>query len=98
VLRLIQSKSTTLATVDLDGKLIGPWVDEVRTTVAGLRSGQKVCLNLEHLSFADAAGLKLLTGLRRDGILIIGASPLIDGLLKLQDDQAARSLDAEKVR
>lgn len=98
VLRLIHSKSMTLATVDLDGKLIGPWVDEVRTTVAGLQRGQKVCLNLQHLSYADAAGLELLCRMRSDGILLVGASPLIDGLLQLHGGQAARSVDVEELR
>jgi ABC-type transporter Mla MlaB component len=88
VLRLIHSKSTTMTTVDLDGKLIGPWVEEVRTTVGALSGGQTVCLNLEHLSFADAAGVSLLYGLRRDGIQLVGASPLIDGLLQLHGQQA----------
>jgi anti-anti-sigma regulatory factor len=89
MLRINQSKTLTLATVDVDGKLVGPWVDEVRTTVTALLRDQAVCLNLQHLSFADAAGLSLLFTLRNDGILLIGASPLIDGLLKSHGDRAA---------
>jgi anti-anti-sigma regulatory factor len=89
MLRINQSKTLTLATVDVDGKLVGPWVDEVRTTITALLRDQAVCLNLQHLSFADAAGLSLLCTLRNDGILLIGASPLIDGLLKSCGDHAA---------
>jgi anti-anti-sigma regulatory factor len=98
VLRLIHSKSVTLATVDLDGKLVGPWVDEVRTTVAKLRRDQAVCLNLEHLSFADAAGFRLLCEMRRDGVQLVGVSPLIDGLLEHHSDRAAHELVAGEPR
>jgi anti-anti-sigma regulatory factor len=86
----------TLATLDVDGKLVGPWVDEMRTTVAALRREHSVCLNLQHLSFADAAGLSLLCTLRHDGILLVGASPLIDGMLKVHIDQSAHEPRAGK--
>lgn len=89
MLHINKSRTLTLATVDLDGKLVGPWVDEVRTTIATLLREQAVCLNLQHLSFADDAGLSLLRTLCHDGILLVGASPLIDGLLKLHGDEAA---------
>ena len=94
VLRLFHSTSMMLATVELDGKLVGPWVDEVRTTVATLRGGRTVRLDLQHLSFADAAGLKLLCTLRREGILLVGASPLIDGLLASQGGQQVQQHNA----
>jgi anti-anti-sigma regulatory factor len=89
MLRINQSRTSTLATVDVDGKLVGPWVDELGTTVTALQREQPVCVNLQHLSFADAAGLSLLCTLRNDGVLLIGASPLIDGLLKSRGDHAA---------
>jgi hypothetical protein len=98
VLRLIHSKSMRLATVALDGKLVGPSVDEVRATVGYLRSGQKVCLNLQHLSYADAPGIGLLCAMRGEGILLVGATLLIDGLIKLHGDQSARSADVEELR
>ena len=94
MLRLTQSWTKTLATVDLDGKLCGPWVDEVRTTVAGLTSEAPVCLNLQQLSFADAAGIDLLCTLSREGVRLVAASPLIDGLLKAHRDRAVETLHA----
>jgi anti-anti-sigma regulatory factor len=88
----------TLATIDVDGKLVGPWVRELHTTVTTLRKEQAVCLNLQHLNFADDAGLSLLRTLRHDGVLLIGASPLIDGMLKLQGDATATELGTEQRR
>ncbi len=94
MLRITQSKSVMLAIVDLDGKLVGPWVDEVRTIVAALRTDKAVCLNLQHLSFADAQGLSLLYALRLDGVRLVSASPLIDGMLELHRNQTTQALPA----
>ena len=49
--------------------------------MALLGAKDAVRLNLEHLSFADAAGIEMLREVRSDGVQLIGASPLIEGLL-----------------
>lgn len=82
MLRLVISTSAAHVTVDLDGKLVGPWVDEVHRIVAELRAEQRVCLNLRHLRYADAAGVGLLCAFRNDGIEFIGVPPLIAGMLE----------------
>ncbi len=81
-----------LTTIDLDGKLLGPWIDELRSVVAAARVKDAVCLNLAHLSFADAAGIDLLRAFRRDGIQLVGASPLIDGLLASREEMATSNV------
>jgi len=81
VLRITSTGSVTLKTVLLDGKLSGPWVEEARAVISALGSADTLCLNLEHLTFADQSGIDLLRTLRREGIRLIGASPLIEGLL-----------------
>ena len=50
----------TLALLALDGKLLGPWVEELRSVIATLPGDGAVRLNLENLIFADAAGIELL--------------------------------------
>ncbi len=92
VLRITHRGSVTLATIDLEGKLVGPWIDELRSVVAAVRVKDAVCLNLQHLSFADAAGLDLLRAFRRDGIHLVGASPLIEGLLASREGAATLSV------
>lgn len=71
----------TLALLALDGKLLGPWVEELRSVIATLPGDGAVRLNLENLIFADAAGIELLQTAQRNGIQLAGASPLIDALL-----------------
>ena len=97
MLRINHSGSVTLATIDLEGKLVGPWVDELRRVVATVRIKDAVRLNLEHLSFADAAGIDLLREFARAGMQLAGASPLIAGLLASREE-AATSSDIADVR
>jgi ABC-type transporter Mla MlaB component len=73
--------SIKLATVALEGKLLAPWVDEVRTIVTNLLRSDAVRLNLDELSFADSSGIVLLHELDRAGVDLCGCSPLITGLL-----------------
>ncbi|HEY0803128.1 MAG TPA: hypothetical protein VGD54_20000, partial [Steroidobacteraceae bacterium] len=58
------------------------WVPEVRSAVAAARTRAEVCLNLEHLQFADSAGVELLRDLQaREGVQLMAASPFVDALL-----------------
>lgn len=84
MLRITHSGYMTVATIDLEGKLVGPWVEELRRTIGSLQPEEAKRLNLAGLAFADTAGLRLLLDLRRGGVDLVGAMPLIEGLLALQ--------------
>ena len=86
MLRITQSGIMTVAVIDLDGKLVGPWVDELQRAIGAIPHGDEKRLNLAKLAFADAAGLRLLHALRRDGVEFVGALPLIAALLALHSD------------
>jgi len=73
-----------VATVHLHGKLVGPWVEELRTTVETLGRDGTIRLNLEHLAFADVAGLLLLQRLQHEGVELLAVQPLIAGMLASQ--------------
>ena len=81
MLRITVSGYVKVRTLELDGKLVGPWVDELRTAIRSAGGGESVCLNLQHLAFADTAGLGLLRELRGEGVQLVGALPLMEGLL-----------------
>jgi hypothetical protein len=67
----------------LEGRLIGPWVDELRRSCddAGARANH-VALDLVHLSFADRDGLRLLQALTERGIALLNSSPFVAEQLK----------------
>jgi anti-anti-sigma regulatory factor len=81
MLRITQSPAVQITTLNLEGKLLEPWIEEVRTAVADARARGVVRLNLDELRYMDHAGVELLRGLRKDGIELTGGSALIQGLL-----------------
>lgn len=70
------------ATLLLEGRLLGPWVDELESAVIATGAGaERICLNLAGVQFADAAGVRLLRRLSGQGIHLEGLSPFIRELL-----------------
>ena len=78
----------TFALIGLEGKLLGAWVEEARQIIAAARASDRICLNLQGLTFADSRGIELLRSLRREGIPLLGCSPLIEGLLAANEAAA----------
>jgi len=88
LLLITQPVQMTLVSIGLEGKLIGAWVGETRQIVATASASNRVCLNLQGLTFADSRGIELLRTLRREGIPLLGCSPLIEGLLAANEVSA----------
>lgn len=68
--------------VALEGKLLGPWVEEVRTLFL---PGSGSRLDLSAVTFVDAAGSDLLRQLLREGVVIESCSAFVAALLGLND-------------
>lgn len=88
MLRITQSPSVQLITINLEGKLLAPWIEEVRTAVAAAQSQGAVRLNLHELSFADHVGVELLRELSKAGVQRIGGSAFIEGLISASEHVA----------
>ncbi len=66
----------------LEGRLIGPWVAELRAAVSTARSAAgSVKLDLSGIHFVDNEGLMLLRRLAEEGVALSNASPFIQELL-----------------
>ena len=77
------SLSDEEATLELEGRIAGPWVEEVRRVCEELLSrGRRLTLNLEKVSFIDREAIALLQRLRRNEIRIANCSPFITEQLK----------------
>ena len=85
----------TLVSIGLQGKLLGAWVDEARQVVMAARGSDRICLNLQGLTFADSRGVALLRALRRDGVPMVGCSALIEGLLDTNDPMMPPALTTD---
>ena len=82
ITRIDVGGSPSNRTLKLEGKLLGPWVDELRRACEELRIPPH-CLRLDlaDLTFADPIGVKLLDDLVRQGATTVGCSGFIADLL-----------------
>jgi anti-anti-sigma regulatory factor len=70
-------------TLRLEGRVIGPWVEELRSECERLlESGAAVLLNLEGVTFVDRSGVALLQRLRQRGVDLRGCSPFVEEELR----------------
>jgi hypothetical protein len=69
-------------TFKLEGKLLGPWVDELRNVCTQpLDRLEPVGLDLAAVTFVNAAGAELLRELIQQGIIITQCSAFVRQLL-----------------
>ena len=73
-------------TFKLEGKLLGPWVDELRNVCTQpLERLEQVGLDLAAVTFVNAAGTELLRKLIRQGIIITQCSAFVAELLHAEE-------------
>jgi hypothetical protein len=77
--------SDALPLLKLEGKLLEPWVEELRRACAGARAvSGSLSLDLASVSFVDAAGARALRELLEQGITIVACSNFVAELLHLE--------------
>ena len=83
MLRLTRTAHTNRTqAIKLEGKLLGPWVDEVTKACAdGTDPSSPINLDLSALIFVDAAGERLLRELIARGIQVVACSSYVAELL-----------------
>ena len=85
VLRITVVESSKIAvTLRVEGRITGPWVEELRTAcnVHTVPDDVQLSLELADISFADAAGIALLRELRASGVGLNRTTPFLDEQLK----------------
>lgn len=72
-------------TLKIEGKLLGPWVAELRRACGEWAEvGSLLSLDLAAVTFVDGPGIKLLLDLRARGVTLAACSGLVAGLLHLE--------------
>jgi hypothetical protein len=75
--------SQPVLTLKLEGKLIGPWVEELaRLCCEPTLAASRPHLDLSSVTFVDAAGLSLLHELLAQGVTVTSCSGLVAELLR----------------
>lgn len=70
----------------LEGKLLGPWVDELRNVCIPLLDRlEQVGLDLAGVTYVNPAGAKLLCELVRQGIIIIRISAFVENVMHVEE-------------
>src|SRR5262249_25226698 len=76
------ASSDSVPTLKVEGKLVGPWVEELRQVCTELtEAAGPLCLDLSAVSFVDAAGVRLVRDLLREGMTLDACSGLVAELL-----------------
>lgn len=79
----IISDSDKAIQLQLEGKLVGPWVEELQRLSDEALSHQKaVSLDLERVSFVDSRGVTLLRDLARKQVSRVNCSQFVTQQLK----------------
>ena len=66
------------ATLRLEGRVIGPWVDELeRACQRALVTGAPLSLDLHEVAFVDREGLELLRHLVDGGVAVVNCPPFV---------------------
>jgi hypothetical protein len=68
----ITATTTDKEALKLEGRLVGPWVEELRKTVSGTGDGQGLEIDVRDLTFADEEGERALRWLHRLGVRFHG--------------------------
>jgi len=79
MLRINRIENERELTLELQGKLLAPWVEEVRA--ACKPADLRLRLDLAHVSFVDDAGAMLLTSLLGQGASLVACSNFVAELL-----------------
>jgi anti-anti-sigma regulatory factor len=80
VLKITITSAGDLVTLRLDGRLVGPWVDEFRKAFNAC-GGAAVTVDLSNTTFADGYGRQALAEARARGARFITAGPLMEALV-----------------
>jgi hypothetical protein len=85
MLRITLHDSARELRIKLEGKLSGPWVEELRQcwrTASSTTGGRITSLDLSDVDFVDADGQSLLSEMHQCGVRLEAATPLIRALVE----------------
>ena len=70
MLKITTNTDMARTTLELEGKLAGEWVEELRLCCREIPPGTSVTVSLKTVSFVDDAGKELLAGLYASGVAL----------------------------
>ena len=84
MLRIYIHEDQPVTSFELEGKLVGPWVQEVERNweiISARHSGKTMLVDLAHVTFIDLDGQALLRRMRRKGVKLLSHGILINAMV-----------------
>ena len=85
MLKITPHDTPTECRFKLEGRLAGPWVQELQqcwNSAGSETDGRKIVVDLADVDFVDHAGEALLMSMHSSGVELVGETPLICSMLK----------------
>jgi hypothetical protein len=82
MLKVTEHTQGSATTLELEGRLAGPWVGELRDCWRRLAADREVGLVLRQVTFIDAAGKKLLAEIFRSGASITAEGCMTQAIIE----------------
>jgi ABC-type transporter Mla MlaB component len=85
MLRITVQRRTRETTIKLEGRLAGPWVEELNRTWESLApslESKKVCVDLCEVIFVDSEGKRLLKTIWKNGAHFVADTPMTKHLVE----------------
>ena len=95
MLKITVSNSTSGTTFLLSGRLVGPWVEELRQCWLQAKPGRTTpCqVDLRDVTFVDEAGTTLLSEMNREGVTIHASGCLMRAVVQNLGQTGRRACD-----
>ena len=77
MLRITVNEDDAGTRLTLEGRIAGPWVDELRRAGDAARGAGPLVLEMAGVSFVDAEGARLVRGLAEAGARVTNCSPFV---------------------
>ena len=78
-------------TLKLEGRVVGPWVEELRRICEPLLAGDRALkLDLAEVSYVDAEGVAVLSSLKQRGVKLVNMTPFVAEELKIAEQPTSR--------
>jgi ABC-type transporter Mla MlaB component len=93
MLRITTQTRADSLSLRLEGRLKGPWVDELAkawSALAKTTHGMTITVDLHSVSFLDPTGCDLLLRLQQEGAVLEGASTFVNGILERKIEQSQK--------
>jgi ABC-type transporter Mla MlaB component len=82
LLKITVQKDSGPAILKLEGKLAGPWVEELENIWRARNATEDILVDLIDVSFVDASGKDLLAQMYQGGADFVTDSPLMKHIIK----------------